>query len=88
MGLGNSVTEEQCSSRLNEVFSKIENVSRRVNTIDKSLAKVYGGIAVLAFVSTLFFSLVSFHINEKFSGIEGQIKTVDDRLIEVIKKGG
>lgn len=75
------VTEKHCNGKLEKVYA-------RINTIDRNLAKVIGGIVVVAFVSTFFVGLVSFHINQRFSGVEKSIDKMDNRLVEYLSKQG
>lgn len=79
MGGSDFVTEEECDLKLEKVY-------KRINAIDRNLAKIFGGVAVVVFVSTFVVGLVSFHINQRFSGVEKTLDKMDTRLIDYISK--
>ena len=73
------VTEKQCDKKLEKVYE-------RMNKIDNNLAKIFGGIAVITFVSTFVIGLVGFHINQRFSGVEKTLDKMGNRQIEYLSK--
>ena len=73
------VTEGQCNDKIDKVYE-------RMNKIDNNLAKIFGGIAVITFVSTFAIGAVSFHITQRFSGVEKTLDKMDNRLVEVISE--
>lgn len=79
MGENDFVTEGQCDKKLEKVYG-------RINNIDRNLAKIFGGVAVVVFVSTFMIGVVSFSINQRFSGVEKAIDKMDNRLVEVLKQ--
>ena len=79
MGENDFVTEGQCDAKLEKVYN-------RMNKIDNNLAKIFGGIAVITFVSTMVVGLVGFHINQRFSGVEKTLDKMDTRLVDYISE--
>ena len=73
------VTEEQCDKKFGEIY-------KRINGIDLNVARIFGGVAVVVFVSTFVVTLVAFHLNLRFSGIEKSIEKMDTRLVKYISQ--
>lgn len=71
------VTEGECDKKLEKVY-------KRMNAIENNVAKMFGGIAVVAFLSSFIVGFVSFHINQRFSGVEKAIEKMDNRIINYI----
>lgn len=79
MGEDSFITEKQCDSKISGVYEKM-------NAIDRKVATIMGGVAVLVFLSTFMVGMVSFHINTRFSGMEKTLEKVDTRLLDYVTK--
>lgn len=79
MSKDDHVTEGQCDEKLKDVYS-------RVNRVENNLSRIFGGIMVIAFVSTFVIGFVSFHINQRFSGVEKTLDKMDTRQVEYMSR--
>ena len=79
MGEKDHVTEEQCDVKLEKVY-------HRINALDRNLSKIFGGVAVVVFLSAFFVGAVSFFIDFRFSSLEKSFDKMDNRLIEYLSK--
>ena len=59
---------------------RISKVHERVNAIDKSLARIYGGVAVGAFVLLAVAGMVIYHVNYRFSNIERSLEKIEQKV--------
>lgn len=77
MGENDFVTEGQCDKKLEKVYE-------RINHLDRNLARIFGGVAVVVFLSAFFVTGVSFFIDFRFSSVEKSIEKMDNRIIDYI----
>lgn len=59
---------------------RISEVHKRVNAIDKSVSKIYGGVAVGAFVILLIGGILTHHVNFRFSNIEKTLEKIEAKV--------
>ena len=79
MGKDDPVTEEQCDNNLKDIYE-------RVNKTDAKVSMIMGGVGVLVFLSTFMVGIVSFHINNRFTGLEKAFEKQDQRLVQFMTK--
>jgi hypothetical protein len=59
---------------------RLGKVHDRINAIDKSVARIYGGIAVSAFVLLAVAGMIVYHINFRFSNIEKTLDKIEKKV--------
>ena len=79
MGENDFVTQKQHNESIGKVYD-------RINGLDRGLARIFGGIAVVSFLAAFVVGIVAFSINQRFLGVEKSIDKMDTRLIEVLKQ--
>ena len=59
---------------------RMNEVHRRINSIDKSVARIYGGVAVGAFVLLAVAAMISHHVNYRFNNIEKSLEKIEKKV--------
>jgi len=77
MGENDFVTEGQCDKKLEKMYD-------RINNLDRSLAKIFGGVAVVVFLATFCIGGAAFFIDFRFASVEKAIEKMDNRVIKYI----
>lgn len=68
-----TVSQSQCDERIGKVYVQL-------GSVNTSVAKILGGIAVASFVIVLFIGGAFYHINYRFSDIEAQLDGISEKI--------